>query len=99
MNWFKATRNHVHHRLMQLGFDHYETVVIIYSIQAALVVSAVLALYQSDVTVMLIYLAGIVALFSVLDLAERRGWRVHRPRGAKSGLTRAIAALRGAGRS
>ena len=23
MNWFKATRNHVHHRLLDLGFEHY----------------------------------------------------------------------------
>jgi UDP-GlcNAc:undecaprenyl-phosphate/decaprenyl-phosphate GlcNAc-1-phosphate transferase len=96
MNWFKATRNHVHHRLLQLGFDHYETVVIIYSIQAALVVGAVLARYQSDVTVALIYLTVIAALFSALGVAERRGWRVRRPGGgAGSRLTRALAVLKG----
>lgn len=95
MSWFKATRNHVHHRLMQLGFDHYETVVIIYSIQATLVVSAVLARYQSDLTVTLLYLTAIAALFVALHVAERRGWRVHRPGGSGSGLTRVIAVLRG----
>ncbi|MGO9850496.1 MAG: MraY family glycosyltransferase, partial [Steroidobacteraceae bacterium] len=94
MNWFKATRNHVHHRLMQIGFDHYETVVIIYSIQAALVVSAVLARYQSDLTVALLYITGIAALFGALTVAERRGWRVHRSGAAQSRLSRAIAALR-----
>ncbi|MFZ1099132.1 MAG: MraY family glycosyltransferase [Steroidobacteraceae bacterium] len=95
MNWFKATRNHVHHRLMQLGFDHYETVVIIYSMQAALVVSAVLARYQSDMTVALIYAMGVAVVFSALAVAERRGWRVHRASGAGSGLTSAVAALKG----
>jgi len=94
MNWFKATRNHVHHRLMQVGFDHYETVVIIYLIQAALVVSAVLARYESDTTVTLLYFAVIATLFISLTVAERRGWRVPRARNADSGLSRAIAALK-----
>jgi UDP-GlcNAc:undecaprenyl-phosphate GlcNAc-1-phosphate transferase len=94
MNWFKATRNHVHHRLLQIGFDHYETVVLIYSIQAAFVVSAVLALYEPDITVALLYAAGVAALFTALAVAERVGWRVPRVRGAESKLSRAIATLK-----
>jgi UDP-GlcNAc:undecaprenyl-phosphate/decaprenyl-phosphate GlcNAc-1-phosphate transferase len=94
LNWFKATRNHVHHRLMQLGFDHYETVVIIYSIQAAFVVSAVLARYESDTTVALLYAAGITLVFSALAVAERGGWRVRHAHGAHSELTRVIAMLK-----
>jgi UDP-GlcNAc:undecaprenyl-phosphate GlcNAc-1-phosphate transferase len=97
MNWFKATRNHVHHRLLQLGFDHYETVVIIYSVQAALVVSAVLARYESDTAVALIWATGVTALFFALSLAERRGWHVRRADSAESKLTRAIAALKASG--
>ena len=95
MNWFKATRNHVHHRLMQLGFDHHETVVIIYSIQAALVMSAVLARYESDSVVALIYAAMIVTLFGAFAVAERRRWRLRRAAAASSRLTRGIAALKG----
>jgi UDP-GlcNAc:undecaprenyl-phosphate GlcNAc-1-phosphate transferase len=94
LNWFKATRNHVHHRLLYLGFDHYETVVIIYSIQAAFVVSAVLARYESDVTVTVVYATGIAALFGVLAMAERRGWRIPRARGVESRLSRAVALLK-----
>jgi UDP-GlcNAc:undecaprenyl-phosphate/decaprenyl-phosphate GlcNAc-1-phosphate transferase len=94
MNWFKASRNHVHHRLLQIGFDHYETVVIIYSIQAAFVVSAVLARYESDLTVALVYGAGIAALFSALTVAERSGWRIPRARGVESKLSRGIAMLK-----
>jgi UDP-GlcNAc:undecaprenyl-phosphate GlcNAc-1-phosphate transferase len=89
LNWFKATRNHVHHRLLELGFDHSETVVIIYLVQAAFVVSAVLARYESDGTVTLIYAAGISALFWTIHSAERRKWRVPRGR-VESRLTRAI---------
>lgn len=94
VNWFKATRNHVHHRLLQLGFDHYETVVIIYTIQAAFVVSAVLARYQSDVAVVLIYAGGIAALFGAITMAERAGWHVPRGHGVESRLSRAIGELK-----
>jgi UDP-GlcNAc:undecaprenyl-phosphate GlcNAc-1-phosphate transferase len=76
MNWFKATRNHVHHRLLDLGFTHFQTVVVIYSIQAALVVGAVLMRYQSDYLVVGTYIGVIVALFAGLRIAERRGWKL-----------------------
>jgi len=74
VNWFKATRNHLHHRLLDRGFKHYQTVVIIYSIQALLAVSAVLLRYESDLVVVATYLLVSVALFAVLTLAERTGW-------------------------
>ena len=94
MNWFKATRNHVHHRLLQIGFDHYETVVIIYLIQAVFVVSAVVARYESDTTVTLLYGAGVALLFLALSAAERRGWRMPRTRDNGPKLTAAIAMLK-----
>lgn len=75
MNWFKASRNHVHHRLLDLGFRHFETVIIIYCVQAFLVVSAVLLRYESDLSVAGVYLLAIAALFGALWLGERRGWR------------------------
>jgi UDP-GlcNAc:undecaprenyl-phosphate/decaprenyl-phosphate GlcNAc-1-phosphate transferase len=96
MNWFKATRNHLHHRLLEIGFDHYATVVIIYLLQAALVVSAVLVCYESDTVVTLIYMSGVAALFSALSAAERRGWRVPRA-GIESRFTRAIDLLKHSG--
>jgi UDP-GlcNAc:undecaprenyl-phosphate GlcNAc-1-phosphate transferase len=94
MNWFRATRNHVHHRLLDIGFDHYETVVIIYVIQALLVISAVLARYESDLSVTLIYAAVIGALFFGLQRAERRGWHVRRARGVESRLSRVLSGLK-----
>lgn len=75
MNWFKATRNHVHHRLLDLGFDHYETVVIIYSVQATLVILAVLLRYQADWLVATVYFSVVAVLFVGLSIAESSGWR------------------------
>jgi UDP-GlcNAc:undecaprenyl-phosphate GlcNAc-1-phosphate transferase len=89
VNWFRATRNHVHHRLLDIGFDHYETVVIIYSIQALLVVSSALMRYQNDWRVAGLYAAVCTAVFSFLLWAERSGWRAHGRHG-RSALTRLL---------
>src|ERR1017187_269461 len=37
---FSADRNHFHHRLMDLGFDHYEVVIVIYAVQGLLLLLA-----------------------------------------------------------
>jgi UDP-GlcNAc:undecaprenyl-phosphate GlcNAc-1-phosphate transferase len=76
MNWFKATRNHVHHRLLDLGFSHYQSVVVIYSFQACLVTAAVLLRYAPDLLVIAVYLLAIAGLFAALGHAERSGWRL-----------------------
>ena len=92
-NWFKASRNHLHHRLLELGFDHSETVVIIYLVQAVFVVSAVLARYEPDITVTLIYGAGITGLLWAIHAGERRHWLLPRG-GVESKLTRALNSLK-----
>jgi len=78
-NLFRASKNHVHHRLLMLGFDHYGAVVIIYSVQAFFVISAVFMRYQSDVMIMAVYLGTCGFLFGSLTVAEKRGWQVGRP--------------------
>ena len=75
MNWFKATRNHVHHRLLDLGFSHYSTVVIIYLLQAYFVLAAVALRYEADLLVVLAYVLVIIALFVTLTVLERRRWQ------------------------
>ncbi len=94
-NWFRASRNHIHHRLLDLGFRHSETVIIIYSVQVLLVVAAVLLRYQSDLIVTGVYVAVIVFLFSCLTLTERRGWRrdAMRSRGALRYVSTALGRL------
>ncbi|HEC05346.1 MAG TPA: undecaprenyl/decaprenyl-phosphate alpha-N-acetylglucosaminyl 1-phosphate transferase [Thiolapillus brandeum] len=92
MNWFKATKNHIHHRLLELGFHHYESVIVIYSLQALLVLSAVLMPYEADSILLGIYLAICVSIFASLSVAERRGWRAHGAgaKGVISGLANAL---------
>jgi UDP-GlcNAc:undecaprenyl-phosphate GlcNAc-1-phosphate transferase len=76
MNWFRATRNHIHHRLLDLGFRHYESVVIVYSVQALLVLCAVTMPYESDGLIIGVYLVVVAAVFISLYVAERAGWYV-----------------------
>lgn len=78
-SWFKATKNHVHHRLLELGFHHYESVAIIYTIQAALVLAAVSLPYAADSFLLTIYLGVSALLFALLRQAESSGWRAHAP--------------------
>lgn len=77
MNLFRATSNHIHHRLLQLGFKHYESVILIYSVQALLVVSAVLMPYENDYFLISLYLLVCSAVFAVLTFMERSGMRMH----------------------
>lgn len=76
MNWFRATKNHIHHRLLALGYRHYQAVIIIYAVQAVFVFSAIAFSYESDVLVLGAYALGCALVFTLLALAERRGWRV-----------------------
>ena len=78
MNWFRASKNHIHHRLLELGFDHYEAVVIIYSIQALLVISAVVLRYDSDAVIVAVYIGVCALLFLFLIVAEKSNWRSHK---------------------
>ena len=76
MNWFRASRNHIHHRLLDLGFHHYESVVVVYSVQALLVLLAVVMPYATDAAILLTYLAVVAAVFVSLLLAERAAWHL-----------------------
>ena len=78
VNWFRATKNHIHHRLLDLGFHHYESVVLVYSVQALLVFCAVLMPYEADVLILGIYAAVVAVVFGFLYVAERSRWRMHK---------------------
>ena len=75
MNWFRASKNHIHHRLLNLGFQHYESVVIVYLVQALLVFCAVLMPYEADALILGLYAVVVAAVFGFLYAAERIGWR------------------------
>ncbi|MGH8644028.1 MAG: MraY family glycosyltransferase [Gammaproteobacteria bacterium] len=73
---FVADRNHIHHRLIALGFDHHETVVIIYLLQSLLVISTVFLRYASDTLIIGFYMGISILIFSLLTRAERTRWHV-----------------------
>ena len=72
-----AAKDHLHHRLLALGFYHYESVIIIYSIQIILIFSAVLFPYESDLLLFGIYLGISLSVFSVISIAEKSDWNAH----------------------
>ena len=82
MNLFKATRNHIHHRLLDIGFLHYESVMFIYTIQFILVISAIPLMYEKDINVLTFYLFICSSVFVFLTLAERYGYKVHKNKNA-----------------
>src|SRR5207249_8984880 len=63
---FVGDRTHIHHKLLSVGFSHYEAVTVIYAIQAGMLCLAYLLRWQSDMLIVPLYLilSGIVlALF------------------------------------
>lgn len=78
LNWFRATKNHIHHRLLEIGFAHYQAVLIIYLVQAVMVINAVNLAYESDALILGLYLGLCALVFAALMIAERHGWRADR---------------------
>jgi UDP-GlcNAc:undecaprenyl-phosphate GlcNAc-1-phosphate transferase len=94
---FRADRNHVHHRLLALGFDHHEAVMVLYGLQGCLFVAAWFMRYQSDLVILLLFLVFGTAMIGTLSLAAARGWRWRRPQSGElppSALSRQLAWLR-----
>ena len=75
---FKPDRNHIHHKLLALGLDHYESVVVIYALQATLVAMAFAFRFRSDLLNMGLFVGTLVTLTGLFWLAARQGWQVRR---------------------
>jgi UDP-GlcNAc:undecaprenyl-phosphate/decaprenyl-phosphate GlcNAc-1-phosphate transferase len=90
---FKADRNHIHHRLLTLGFDHHEAVMIIYVAQALLFLAAWFMRYDSDIAIACTFVTAGTVLLSCLRYAHRIGWQwrdSHAHATQKASLLRAI---------
>lgn len=72
---FSADKNHVHHRLLSLGFDHHEAVIVIYLLQGALFVTAWFMRYESDLSIGLAFAIYSLLFIGLLMGASRAGWR------------------------
>jgi len=72
---FRADRGHLHHRLLALGLEHHEAVMVIYGLQAALLVVAYVERYESDIIVLGTFFLFGATVLCALSLAERTGWK------------------------
>jgi UDP-GlcNAc:undecaprenyl-phosphate GlcNAc-1-phosphate transferase len=92
---FSADKNHIHHKLLALGFDHHEAVMVIYAVQATLFVLAYFLRYESDLLIMGTVTAFFAVSITVLQMAARSGWRLRGVKGsrAKSALSRLMTAM------
>jgi UDP-GlcNAc:undecaprenyl-phosphate GlcNAc-1-phosphate transferase len=82
---FSADKNHIHHKLLALGFDHHEAVMVIYTVQACLFVAAYFLRYESDLLILAVVGAFFAASLVAFQVAERRGWRLRRlPRSSRA---------------
>ena len=72
----QADRNHIHHRLLALGFDHHEAVIGIYLVQASLFVTAWFLRYESDLTIIALFAALSLVAIGLLHRATANGWRL-----------------------
>ena len=78
---FSADRNHLHHRLLNLGFEHREAVFLIYLLQVALVLLAYFLRFELDSEIILAFCAFAGGVLWTLQRATRSGWRLrhHQP--------------------
>jgi len=72
---FSADRRHFHHRLLDLGFDHYEVVIVIYAVQCLLLLLAWQLRYENDLLIVASFLGFAVLFTGGFVLLERAGWR------------------------
>ena len=80
---FSADSNHLHHRLLALGFAHREAVLLIYMMQVALVLLAYSLRFESDVGVIAAFCGFTAMVLGLMRWAARTGWKLKYP--AESG--------------
>jgi UDP-GlcNAc:undecaprenyl-phosphate GlcNAc-1-phosphate transferase len=73
---FSADKNHIHHKLLAMGFFHHEAVMVIYTIQAGLLVLAYFLRYESDAVIVGVVVAFFAFSISLFQWTTRTGWRI-----------------------
>jgi len=73
---FSADRNHLHHRLLALGFTHREAVILLYLAQVGLVLLAYFMRFESDWEVVAAFGVFAASVLGLLRWAARSGWRL-----------------------
>ncbi len=75
---FSPDRNHIHHRLLALGLNHYEVVFVIYLLQACLAAAAYLLRYAHDLSVLMVFSLFCGAVITLLSLTQQGNWQMPR---------------------
>jgi UDP-GlcNAc:undecaprenyl-phosphate/decaprenyl-phosphate GlcNAc-1-phosphate transferase len=93
---FSADKNHIHHKLLALGLYHHEAVMVIYAVQAGLLLVAYWLRYESDLLIL-----GVLSLFFAtaifaLQMAARLGQKFRQRAPADDiAMTKFVATLLG----
>jgi len=74
---FSSDRNHLHHRLLGLGFMHGEAVMLIYLLQGTLFLAAYFLRFESDGVILAAFAIFAAVVLATLRWAARRGWQAH----------------------
>ena len=74
---FLPDKNHIHHKLLSLGFIHYEAVSLIYLAQFIFVLGAYFLRFRSDFAVVSFYLLFCLVTAVFFRMAKMTGWRLH----------------------
>jgi UDP-GlcNAc:undecaprenyl-phosphate/decaprenyl-phosphate GlcNAc-1-phosphate transferase len=92
---FSADKNHIHHKLLALGFGHHEAVMAIYTIQAMLFILAYFLRFESDLTILAFVTAFFIIFIMGLQIAARSGWqlRTGKLQSPKSSLSRMLSVI------
>jgi UDP-GlcNAc:undecaprenyl-phosphate/decaprenyl-phosphate GlcNAc-1-phosphate transferase len=92
---FSPDKNHIHHKLLALGFGHHEAVMVIYAVQAGLFVSAYFLRFESDLTILGFVTIFFITSITVMQIAARSGWRLRGSRvtAAGSALSHILAVM------
>ena len=75
---FAADKNHLHHRLLAIGFAHREAVAIVYLLQVGLVLLAYFMRFEADFAVVAVFGGFAVLVLGLLYFARSTGWHLHR---------------------
>ena len=76
---FEADKNHIHHRLLNLGLSHYEAVFCIYVIQSSLVLTAYFFRYASDGLIVGVFIFVSLLIVVFLYQARIKHWHYRYP--------------------
>lgn len=74
---FSSDRNHLHHKLLYIGFTHREAVILIYALQATLFLFAYFLRFDSDLLIFGVFTGFALLVLGALRWIGRTSWRAH----------------------